>query len=196
MLRAAAEVFLEQGYEGARLEQVISRSGGSLSTLYAEFKSKEGLFAALINEICQAMVCALPDLDEGSAAPADEVLLRFGLEYMRLLLEPVSLALYRIAMSEGVRRPELSRAIYEAGPGVASFRLSEYLERQHARGVLKIVDPGLSARHFLEIVKGDLHLRALLGVGALPSKEEIRACVASAVRTFLVGVSSGRRPSS
>jgi AcrR family transcriptional regulator len=193
MLQAAAEVFLEQGYEGARLEQIISRSGGSLSTLYAEFKGKEGLFAALINEICERMVCALPALDVSPAAPADEVLLSFGLAYMRLLLEPVSLALYRIAMSEGVRRPELSHAIYEAGPGAAAHRLSEYLERQHAIGALDIVDPGLSARHFLEIVKGDLHLRALLGLGTLPSGEEVRECVASAVCTFLVGVSSGRR---
>jgi len=191
-LQAAAEVFLEQGYEGARLEQVISRSGGSLSTLYAEFKGKEGLFAALISQICERMVCTLPALDDGSVGPADEVLLSFGLAYMWLLLEPVSLGLYRIAVSEGARRPELSHAIYEAGPGIAAHRLSEYLKRQHAIGALDIVDPGLSARHFLEIVKGDLHLRALLGVGALPSKEEVQVCVASAVRTFLVGVSSCR----
>lgn len=182
-------MFLEHGYEGARLEQVISRSGGSLSTLYAEFKGKEGLFAALIAEICEGMIAALPRLGGASAGPPEKVLLSFGTAYMHLLLEPVSLALYRMAMGEGIRRPELGRAIYDAGPAVAADRLSEYFERQSAMGVLNVTDAGLSARHFLEIVKGDLHLRALLGVGGTPAREEVEACVASAVRTFLVGVS-------
>src|SRR5262245_3793367 len=46
MLQAAGELFLEHGFEGTSVSDVVKRSGGSLATLYAWFGSKEGLFEA------------------------------------------------------------------------------------------------------------------------------------------------------
>jgi AcrR family transcriptional regulator len=188
ILKAATEVFLEQGYEGARLEEVIRRSGGSLATLYAEFEGKEGLFGAIIAEICEEMVASLPAIDgPGSGAP-EEALFAFGSTYVGLLLTPVSLALYRVVIGDGTRFPELGRAVFEAGPTVAAARLSAYLRQQTEVGALAVNEPDLAARHFLEMVKGDLHFRALLGLGTLPTIEEVDACVGSATRTFLNGI--------
>jgi len=51
MLDAACEVFLEHGFEGASVADVVRRSGGSLATLYASFGSKEGLFEAIVAQI-------------------------------------------------------------------------------------------------------------------------------------------------
>ncbi len=44
LLEAAREVFLEQGYEGASIEEIVRRVGGSKASLYAYFGSKQGLF--------------------------------------------------------------------------------------------------------------------------------------------------------
>jgi len=192
ILSAATEVFLEQGFEGARLDEVIRRSGGSLATLYAEFGSKERLFAAIIAKICEEIVASLPPLDQDLPGTPDEVLLAFAETYLNLLLTPASLALYRVVISESRRFPELGRAVFEAGPVRAAERLADYLSSEARRGVLIVPDPALAARQFLEMVKADLHFRALLGFEPAPSASEIEACVRAAVCTFLGGLASGQ----
>ncbi len=195
MLQAATEVFLEHGYEAARLDQVIQRSGGSLATLYAEFKNKEGLFAAIIDEICAQMVGALPRLDAPASTTPEQVLCRFGLTYLRLLLTPVSLALYRMVIGESGRFPELSRAVFLANPTAAADRLAGYLREQERRGLVVVPDADLAARHFLEMLKGDLHTRALTQAGPPILRHEIRRCIRDATQTFLLGITFQKRAS-
>jgi AcrR family transcriptional regulator len=48
-LKAARDVFLEYGYEAANMAEIVKRAGGSLSTLYAQFGGKKGLFEAMID---------------------------------------------------------------------------------------------------------------------------------------------------
>jgi AcrR family transcriptional regulator len=48
-LEAARDVFLEFGYEQANMAEIVRRAGGSLSTLYAQFGGKKGLFEAMID---------------------------------------------------------------------------------------------------------------------------------------------------
>lgn len=187
ILKAATEVFLTHGYKGARLEEVVRRSGGSLTTVYAQFGGKEGLFAAIIAEICEELVASLPKFDEQATEKPEDVLFAFGSTYLGLLFTPASLALYRVVISESARSPELGQAVFEAGPSTAAERLSDYLSREVEKGALVVGDPGLAARQFLEMVKGDLHFRALLGLGPAPAIEEIDACVRAATRLFLDG---------
>jgi AcrR family transcriptional regulator len=192
ILAAATDVFLEHGYEGARLDEVIRRSGGSLATLYAQFGGKEGLFAAIIARICEDIVASLPGLEERAVQTPEETLFAFAKTYLEVLLTPASLALYRIVISESARFPELGRAVFEAGPATAAERLAGYLRSEAERRLLVVPDPGLAARQFLEMVKGDLHFRALLGSGPMPSRKDIDACVAAATRTFLNGIGRHR----
>jgi AcrR family transcriptional regulator len=192
ILSAATDVFLEHGYEGARLEEVIRRSGGSLATLYAQFGGKEGLFAAIIAGICQEIVGSLPQPEERMAQTPDEALFAFAKTYLEQLLAPASLALYRVVISEGARFPELGRAVFEAGPAAAAERLAAYLRWEAGRGVLVVPDPGLAARQFLEMVKGDLHVRALFGAAPAPSGPETEACIRAATRIFLDGIARHR----
>ena len=192
ILSAATDVFLERGYEGTRLEEIISRSGGSLATLYAQFGGKEGLFGAIIAEICEEIVASLPLLDEAASDPPERALAAFASTYLGVLLTPTSLALYRTVVGESARFPALGRAVFEAGPAAAAARLSTYLREQTERGALAVADPNLSARHFLEMIKGDLHFRALLGSDPMPSSAEVEACVRLATRTFLGGLAPAR----
>ena len=48
-IAAARQVFLEQGYEAASMSEIVLRAGGSLSTLYAQFGDKQGLFIAMLD---------------------------------------------------------------------------------------------------------------------------------------------------
>ena len=186
LLAAAREVFLESGFEGATLDQVIARAGGSRATLYEQFGGKEGLFAAIVAEICDDIRSPITggigsDRDPGTALHA------FAMRFMTRLLEPESLALYRLVVAESRRFPRLGAQVFAAGPERGAQALAEYLRAGSRDGRLMIRDADAAARIFLEMIKGDLHTRALFGAGK-PSSREIDTTVTTAVRIFLSGV--------
>ena len=187
MLDAAKAVFVERGYAGATLDEVIRRSGGSRATLYQQFGGKEGLFAAIVAQISEEIVAPL------ARAPRDQepeaLLLVFGRAFMAGLMERTGLALYRVLIGEAERFPELAEAVYRSGPAVAAAQLAAHLRRWNGEKRIRLSNPDLAARQFLEMVKGDLHFRALLRLTPAPSPDEIDGCVRSAVRLFLAGIS-------
>jgi len=58
-LKAAAQVFFEQGYAATSINAIIERIGGSKRNIYSEFGSKEGVFTALVSESADAALAAL-----------------------------------------------------------------------------------------------------------------------------------------
>jgi len=187
-LKAAKAVFVERGYGGATLDDVIRISGGSRITIYRQFGDKEGLFAAVITSICEEITAPLKEGEVGRL-PAREGLVAFGQSFMRAMMAPAGLALYRVVIGEADRFPELGVAAFRAGPVVAAAKLSAYLRDLVDGGELKLSDPDLAARHFLEMVKGDLHFRALLRLGTPPTTAEIDNCIKGAVEVFMDGAS-------
>src|SRR3954470_861483 len=125
ILAAAGAIFLDRGFERATLGAIIARSGGSRATIYAEFGGKEGLFAAIIDELCGNLVGRLAET-EVADAPLEETLRAFGRAFMEVLMSPVGLALYRTVIAESVRFPRLGEAVYRAGPLAGSARLAAY----------------------------------------------------------------------
>ncbi len=50
LLAAAAEVFAEQGFAGASVDEIASRAGRTIGALYANFAGKDDLFRAVFDE--------------------------------------------------------------------------------------------------------------------------------------------------
>jgi AcrR family transcriptional regulator len=187
ILAAAAEVFLEQGFGGATLDEVVRRAGGSRTTLYEQFGSKEGLFAAIIAQQADIVVEPIRALADTSGKP-EEILYAVGRRFMDVIMNPRGLALYRLVSGESGRFPELGKHVFKSGPEAAATHLAAYLRAQVKAGKLALTNTDLAARHFLEMVKGDLHTRALFNIGALSARSEIDRCVRQAVKTFLYGI--------
>ena len=171
MLKAASEAFLEKGFEATTLDDVIQRSGGSRATIYQEFGDKAGLFAAIVSDLCDRIAAPL-EISEGKL---HETLLELARAYMATLMAPDNIGLYRLVVAEGRRFPELAERVFAAGPQALTSRLGRLLGSQR------------KARIFLEMVKGDLHTRALFGLKP-PSAREIDATVREAVRIFCDGL--------
>jgi AcrR family transcriptional regulator len=51
ILEAATDLFLEVGYEQTSIDAILLQSGGSKSTLYAYFPTKQDLFRAVIDNV-------------------------------------------------------------------------------------------------------------------------------------------------
>lgn len=181
ILGAARECFLDRGFLRTTLDDILSRSGGSRATIYEEFGSKEGLFAAIVAEILQSMIAE--QATDGSAA---DVLRSIATSYMAKLMEPDSLALFRVIAGECAHMRELGRAVFKAGPEVGARGLAEHLRRWTEEGMIALDDPDAAARQFIGLVEGDLHRRAIMW-DRIASPEEIAANVELAVRLFLDG---------
>ena len=183
ILQAGIEVFIEYGYAGASVDEVVRRAGGSKRTVYKYFENKEGLFAAVLTGLCDQMMAPLaPELTDDQGLY--DTLENLGRAYLDILLQEQTLAIFRAVVSEGVRSPELGKALFEFGPGAAVNRLSNYLLRQNDLGVLQVEDTETAARLYYGMVRSDLHMRGLLGL-QLPEKRDIEKAISRAVDIFI-----------
>lgn len=189
LLDAALVVFIEQGYEGASVNEIVRRAGGSLATLYKRFGSKEGLFVAMIERRALAVFTPLEQAALANHPPA-QALHAYGLSLLELLLAPEALATYRLVINEAHRHPALARRFLEHGPFRVRRALADYLAAQAAQGRVAIDDCWRAAAEFSGMLLSDIHLQALVGLPpALDAAARDRR-VAATVERFLHGVTA------
>lgn len=184
IMDGARRIFLRDGFDGASIGDIVRAAGVSKGTLYAYFPSKEKLFQALVIEDRRKQAEVLFTLDENSRDVAN-ALRRLGESFLDMLLAPASLDFLRVVVGAAGKFPDIGKTYFEAGPCCGTARLGGYLERMAAQGLLRVDDPQLAARQFLDLCKTGTHLRLLLGERERPAQEEIDRNLDSAVNVFL-----------
>jgi AcrR family transcriptional regulator len=184
ILDAASRLFMAEGYGAVSMDAIAREAGVSKATLYARFRGKEELFAAIIGVACRRHAEALSGaeaehLDVGTA------LRRMAHGFLSHILTPEGAAIYRIVIGETPRFPELGQSFFESGPRITLGRLAAFLEAADARGELKVPEPRAAAEQFAGMLKGELHLRYILGIGPAPSAADIERKVEQTVTAFL-----------
>jgi AcrR family transcriptional regulator len=187
LLKAAAEVFFEQGYTATSIDAIIERAGGSKRNIYNAFGNKEGLFSAIVVENADRVLSTLA-LEEVEGHDLQETLMAFGLNLTAAYMSPALLGIYRIVVTEANRFPGLVKSFYQQGPGRAENRLAEVLEAAKARGEIQTQDCLRAAGQFAGMIRDNLHLQVILGLRPPPSDDEIKTSVSSAVNIFLNGI--------
>jgi len=189
ILDAALRVFLKCGYRGATMDLVVAEANASKATIYSYFGGKDGLFMAIVEERTEQVVSDLFADDNAEPREAGNVDVHLVLAQIarRLLassLEPDTLALYRLILSEGIHFPEVARTFFRIGPDRGTARLAGILARWHDQGLISVDDPFRLAHQFLIIALGDLHVRGLAGVFPEDLNAAIDDNVHAAVRFF------------
>src|SRR4029079_9282818 len=73
LLEAAAIVFARNGFPGATLDEVSARAGFTKGAVYSNFKSKDDLFLALLEDRTERQLAVVSDvLEAGGHAPSDK----------------------------------------------------------------------------------------------------------------------------
>jgi TetR/AcrR family transcriptional repressor of cmeABC operon len=183
-------MFLEQGYERTNINELVRRTGGSMATLYRYYGGKAGLFTAMMEDVREELLAPLTRL--GSAQDPPQVFLtRLGEAFLRLALSAEGVGFFRVLASEAYKFPELQQVVAR-GFGQLTRHLSSYLDAQVANGSLRLSDTRRAAGQFLEMVKGQAQLLAVMGLSPPLAESELRAQVDSAVGLFLHGCSGGK----
>jgi AcrR family transcriptional regulator len=179
LLEAAAEEFLRHGYEGSSVEAIAACVGSAKTTIYRHFGDKAGLFRVALADAARRLD---PPAPPASPGPPEAVLAAIAAQVLDSFTAPASLALYRTAVAEAARFPDLARGLWDramAGP------------RGAVMAVLQGIDPAGrhmeaqdAARHFITMaVCGN---RFLSGT-PVPAAAERPGLAADAARRFLHG---------
>ncbi len=188
ILDAAREVFLEQGYDNASINDIMCRAGGSLSTLYRLFGSKLGLFEAMMEQTSNQVFAAFQAFEcsiKRQETP-EQALKRYARLLLERVLSPEAVGLYRLITTDcSSEREQIQQLFYAQGPKRINEKLAGYLRVQVEQGVLQINNPELAAFQFVDMVKGQFQLRAMLGMTITDG--ELDAAVEQAVDIFLRG---------
>jgi AcrR family transcriptional regulator len=179
-LQAAREVFLEQGYEAASVNDVVRRAGGSLATLYAQFGNKEGLFQAVTHDQHERFARAMTP-DSVDHLPLEAGLQAIGEHYVRACLAPENLAFFRIVVGEGRKFPENLQRYISTGADRVRAILARFIE---ARGA-DVPDPEMAASYLLELWRSRHHYRALADDAYRVTDTQLSEHVAAAVAFFM-----------
>jgi len=184
ILDAARQVFMERGFEGASIDEIVRISGVSKPTLYRYFPDKRRLYSAIFTRECDRYAPQLfpPELAAAEVAEALEQIARL---YLERLLSPEAQSAFRVAVGDALLFPDLAHAFYAAGPARGARHLEQLLSKFVARGDLEIDDIPLAAAQFLELCKADQFYKKVFGMIETPAPEEIGRITKGAVTVFM-----------
>lgn len=174
ILGAAMDAFMERGYGGTSTLEIATRARVSKREVYAEFGSKQAMLVECIGWGVQRMrqPLALPPAHDRQSLIA--TLAGFGANFLNVVLGKPVVALYRLALAEVERSPEIGQTLDNAGRGGARKAFAEMLAKAQGSGLIGGDPETVTARYF-SLLTGDWFLRMLMGVIAAPSAQEIEA---------------------
>jgi len=188
---AGTAIFLRLGYGSASMDLIASEAKVSKQTIYNHFHSKDALFKAIITDMTTTLMAPL-SMREAAKSTPERLLRSLGHDFLTLMLQPSSLALYRLIVAESARFPEIGGELYAVGPGRLIAVLADYLACETRNGRLAVAEPERAAEQFIGMLSGRVQLRALLGVCEDPTEAELNIRVEHAVASFLELYASAR----
>jgi AcrR family transcriptional regulator len=184
IIGAAFSAFMKKGYTETSMLEIATRARLSKRDLYAAFRSKQAVLLACITQRAERM--RLPaDLPEPtSRATLAATLAAFGATVIREVCEPAVAAMYRLAIAEAERAPDVA-ATLSASRLASRDALERLVVRAQAAGVLDAGEPRRMVERFFALLWGDLLVDRLLTAAPVPSAGEIEQRAKDAGATFL-----------
>jgi AcrR family transcriptional regulator len=154
ILWAAKRVILEKGLDEASMDDVAACAGTTKPTVYAHFKSKDELFAAVVAYIRGLFLGKLRSPDVYAAEPVEAIALFCG-RFLELVCWRDAIGYQRVALAAAGRSPAIARAVYDTVFAEACRVLAAYLRtrkltrspEQHAELLLAAATGGPVIRH-------------------------------------------------
>jgi AcrR family transcriptional regulator len=190
VLAAAEQLFLAQGYGAVSMDQVARTANVSKATLYAYFPSKDALFATIVGEGGLERPLT-EDLFPEEVTDLRAALHAIGLRTLLFMLRERTLSIYRIALAESARFPELGMAFYANGPRLMHDRFVRWLETLAAAGMINAPNLRVATEQFMAMVRAGVFLRRSLSIPPDASEAEIVSTVQAAVETWLKAYAAG-----
>ncbi|HYW86695.1 MAG TPA: TetR/AcrR family transcriptional regulator, partial [Chloroflexota bacterium] len=173
ILDAAFGAFSESGYAATSTLKIATRARVSKRELYALVGNKQQLLAACITRRASRLGVPAHLPVPRDRRTLGRVLTEFGAHLLREVSDPATIAVFRLAIAEAERAPEVARALDSIGREASRVALRDLLARARAAGLVR-GDPAEVAEQFMALLWGSLLVSLLLGVAERPSPTENR----------------------
>ncbi|MGH6681172.1 MAG: TetR/AcrR family transcriptional regulator C-terminal domain-containing protein, partial [Bradyrhizobium sp.] len=111
-------------------------------------------------------------------------LMSLGTRLLREISDPAVISVFRLAIAEAVRAPEVARALDSIGREASRSALRQMMEQARSAGLLD-GEASDMAEQFAGLLWGSLMVGLLLGVAERPSSREITRRAGDATVAFL-----------
>lgn len=184
ILRAAMETFMERGYAEASTLLIATRARVSKRELYSLFGSKQAMLAACVSNRVARTRLPTPLSPPRTHEELASTLFELGLSVLREISIPAVVAVFRLAIMEAQRAPEVATTL-EASRRSVRAALFDILVGAQAEGLINAGDTSDMGDRFLALLWGDLMLGMLLRVREEADIAEIERRAKSAAVDFL-----------
>lgn len=180
LCKAAAELFLERGYDDVSLDDIVELAGGSKSAVYTEFGGKAELFVSTVVGLLKEENSTISRLDfSGLDMKASLEKLAFGI--LKLITSERTVKLHRLAVSEAVKMPEIGKAWYTHGPSQTAGYVRDLLDQYQQELSTAGISTEVLAFILHDALTGNVLAKRLAGVGKSASDKELRSFAATVV---------------
>lgn len=194
IIRIAADLFEQVGYDRCSMAALSERLGGSKATLYGYFPSKEELLRAVLD--FQVATDADKIMREFPAKEdLRESLILLGTAYLNKRMSPLPVMNIRTIVTQ----PACSTMGKDFCNNIirpAFQRLADKFEKLMDEGKLKRADPEVVMMHWKGLCDWDFFERRLLGAIDGPDPKEVKRAVTLAADAFLTlyGIEAKAKP--
>jgi len=184
ILDAAFAAFMQNGYAATSTLEIATRARVSKRELYSLVGNKEKMLAACIMERARRLRVAADLPTPRDRETLMNVLVGFGTQLLREVTDTTVVAVFRLAIAEAVRAPEVAQALDSIGRETARAALRKIMSEAQEAGLLS-GRPAELAEQFSALLWRDWMLGLLLGVAERPSPREIADRARDAATSFL-----------
>jgi len=187
VLKAAFSLFREQGFSNTSMLDIVTRARVSKRDLYALFNNKHAVLGACISERAQRM---RRPLDTTTPVPQTRdalatLLVELGVSILKTVCHPEVLAVFRLAIAESDRAPEIARTLNSHGREANQKALTGLVRKAQALGLVRAGAPRALAARYLAVLWGDLMIGLLMRVRESPNEREIEVRARAATETLM-----------
>ena len=184
ILEAAFSAFMDRGFAETSTLEIAKRAKVSKRDLYALVGNKQEMLIACVTARADRLRVP-PDMpvarDRQTLA---RLLANFGAQLLREVSDPTVIGVFRLAIAEAERAPEVARVVNSIGRDTSRTALTDIFSQALSFGLLE-GNPVEMAAQFSGLLWGDLMLSLLLHVADAPKPNEIRRRARSATGAFL-----------
>lgn len=185
ILDAAKRLFPLRGFDGVSMDAIAAEAGVSKLTVYSHFSDKDTLFAETVKAKCEEQLPESVFRAEPGRGPMREQLRAIATGFHSLILSPESVSFYRMMAAQGEANGKLAELFYAAGPRRILEAFESFLSAANRAGSLEVPDPRRAAGHFFCLIKGEAHMRQLIGCPLCGSECEGPEHIESVLELFL-----------
>lgn len=182
IIKTAARMFEEVGFESASMAMISAKIGGSKTTLYNYFSSKEELFIEVMCDLIDQQTAKLqPIIYKGDIT---KTLTAYGTVFVEFTTSPWVMDMLTTIIGFKKNR-EIQKNFYARAHLASEKKLAQIMAASIGNGELSDAPPLLMARQFKALLKAEYFNAVLMNVQKSPSSSQKRRWIKIAVNAFL-----------